>query len=399
MDRDSNILWVDFLANAVRLADRNEQEKLADHAKEAGITHLVISAKTPYGLTSYPSRFEPHIGDGADGRFVVWKGRDFLGELLEVLHSRGLKVIASMDTFVEGAHDNDDGLAHDKEDWKVVYYKPASSGLQPEFIATENRREESVFVNPIHEEVRLHELSIVKEIVENYDVDGFVLDRCRYPNVYGDFSDLSRKKFEAYINAKVERWPEDIFTADPKNGKEIVPGKLFGLWTEWRAMNIKSFVQQARAVVKTAKPDCLLCIYVGSWYPVYYSEGVNWGSITYQPYELDWVSENYHNAGYADELDFLMTGCYYPQVEKQEALDKGLKYWYSVEGGIEVSQQALNGQIPLFPSLYLLDYQGNPDQFARAVRMCKDRSQGVMLFDLIYIEIYGWWDRVKQLLI
>ena len=45
----------------------------------------------------------------------------------------------------------------------------------------------------------LYALSFVKEIVEKYDIDGYSLDYCRYPNMYGDFSDFSRKDFEKYL--------------------------------------------------------------------------------------------------------------------------------------------------------------------------------------------------------
>ena len=73
----------------------------------------------------------------------------------------------------------------------------------------------AVFVNPLHPDVRAYELSIVEEICRNYAVDGIVLDRMRYPNIYADFSELSRKAVEQFTDSQVTNWPEDVFVRRP----------------------------------------------------------------------------------------------------------------------------------------------------------------------------------------
>ena len=35
---------------------------------------------------------------------------------------------------------------------------------------------------------------------------------------------------------------------------------------------------------------------------------------------------------------------------------------------------------------------GNPEQFRKAVRMNLDKSDGLMVFDLVHIVNFGWWD-------
>lgn len=398
--KGSNILWVDFLANSERLADPKEQTKLMQNASRSNITHIVVDAKIPYGHTTYPSQYALHVDTWSDGRYERWKGRDFLGELLEAGHAYGLQVYANINVFAEGINNSNDGLAYQHKDWQVKYYQPAVEGTPAQYINAEGYRETSLFVNPIHEEVQKHQLNIIEEVVTNYKVDGVVLDRCRYPNIYGDFSSLSREGFEKYIGQKVSNWPEDIFVAESINEHEeqLVRGPLFKKWVEWRAGNIKRFVQRAKKHVKQLNPNCLFSIYVGSWYPLYYNEGVNWASTSYQS-DLDWVSNNYHEAGYADELDFLMTGCYYPEVYKEEAQRNNRPAdWYSVEGAIEVSANVVNSKIPFFASLYLNDYHNNIEQFKKAVQLCREQSHGVMLFDVCYLEIYQWWDAMPDML-
>ncbi|AJY74307.1 hypothetical protein VN24_06585 [Paenibacillus beijingensis] len=94
-----------------------------------------------------------------------------------------------------------------------------------------------------------------------------------------------------------------------------------------------------------------------------------------------------------------MTGCYYPEVTVEEAAANNRPAaWYSVEGAIDMSLEAIQNRIPVIASLYLNDYDGNLEQFRRAVRMCRERTYGVMLFDTVYINRYEWWQEMPSLL-
>ncbi|WP_199614470.1 alpha amylase family protein [Paenibacillus alkalitolerans] len=256
----------------------------------------------------------------------------------------------------------------------------------------------ATFVNPIYEEVRQYELNIVKEIVSKYDVDGVVLDRARYSNVYADFSDLSRSEFEKYIGAQVENWPEDIFQVKfTETGDELVAGPWFKKWIEWRAHNIYNFFNDARDLVKSVKDDVYFSTYVGSWYPYYYNEGVNWGSKRYIPDE-PWASEDYHKYGYAGLLDFIMTGLYYPEITEEEAVAKSNPEWMSVEGAAHLSTEVVDQDTFVYGSLYLLQYQGQPERFKQAVEMTVNETNGIMIFDLVYLEMYDWWHILENTL-
>src|SRR5690625_2637174 len=185
------VLWVDFLANGIRLADKNEQKKLMRNATDAGITHIVIDAKIPYGHVTYDSDYGIHVGDGLGKKYDMWKNRNFLNELKTFAKECGLITFANVNIFSEGINRLKEGKAFENPEWKVQFY---NSQLSQESSAMEYADGETVFVNPIHPEVIEHELNIIKE-VSRHDLDGIILDRCRYPNVYGDFSNLSRKKF------------------------------------------------------------------------------------------------------------------------------------------------------------------------------------------------------------
>ncbi len=254
----------------------------------------------------------------------------------------------------------------------------------------------SVFVNPIREDVRNYELSIIEELITNYDLDGIVLDRARYSNEHADFSDLSREKFEEYIDQEVTNWPEDIYEIQlDGTDQEIMEGPLYKEWIEFRAHNIQSFFKEAESLIHSYDDDLMFTTYVGSWYPLYYNEGVNWASKDYKP-EYDWASEDYHKTGYAESLDFLMTGNYYYDVTTEESDASGLPYWYSVEGSAQLAMEAVDYATPLYGSLYLQQYEGDPEQFRKAIRAVEDNTHGIMLFDLVYLEMYGWWEIIEE---
>ena len=253
----------------------------------------------------------------------------------------------------------------------------------------------ALFVNPLNPKARSHALGVIREICTGYAVDGIVLDRMRYPNIYTDFSDLTRKAFEAFVGHSVGAWPEDVFRIDPVPGREIIRGSLFKSWLKFRAKVIRDFLSEARTIVKSRRRDIKLGIYVGSWYPLYYDVGVNWGSRNHST-DLEWWPDGYQETGYADLVDYMCTGCYYAHPTRKEATAGGDEEWKSVEAAADESINAVKDDTFVYAGLYVYQYQGRPQKFTEAIRQCFDKTQGCMLFDLVYVRDYGWWDILKQ---
>lgn len=252
----------------------------------------------------------------------------------------------------------------------------------------------AVFVNPANAAVRDYEVSIAREIVHDYAVDGLILDRMRYPNMYADFSDLSRSQFEAVLGKPVERWPEDIYQITAP-GADVVRGQYFNQWLEWRSRQIKDFLSDLRTAVKSEKPELKLGVYVGSWYNDYYGVGVNWGSAQYSP-KCDWATTSYNTTGYAGLVDYMCTGCYYPYATRADARAAGKDEGGTVEASAQASNTVTMDDTFVYPSLYLLDYQNKPEAFTQALQAALGSGQGIMLFDLVYVRKYDWWPLLKQ---
>lgn len=265
--------------------------------------------------------------------------------------------------------------------------------------AAEHSAQSATFVNPILGEVQDYATSVLLELVENYDIDGIVLDRARYASEYADFSDASRSAFEDRIGSKVNSWPEDVFEiVFTDSGQSIERGSLFPEWIEFRASVIRDFVEHAGALVHESDPSVLYSTYAGAWHPLYWQEGVNWGSQDYQP-DYEWASPNYGSTGYAESLDYFMAGTYFVDVTREEAAESGQpEDWYSVEGSADLAMEANDLSTFVYGSLFVQQYEGDHESFRRAMNMAMDRTHGLMIFDLVYLEQYDWWSIVEEVL-
>lgn len=253
-----------------------------------------------------------------------------------------------------------------------------------------------IFVNPIGD-AREYELSVIKEIVMNYDIDGIVFDRMRYPNLYADFSELSLNMFSKWLGIQHTVLPDDIFQFNKRPWLPIIPGSLYKQWLEWRAQQIHDFAEAAVNLVKGLKPEIEAGIYVGSWYESYYDVGVNWGSRRYNP-GYNWMTPGYNQTGYAEMFDYICTGCYYPTVTRNDARRLGKPEGATVEAGCELSMKAIDDASCVYGSLYLRDYNNNPDGFREAINIILNKTDGIMLFDLVYLEEYRWWQLLQDII-
>lgn len=253
----------------------------------------------------------------------------------------------------------------------------------------------AAFVNPANPVSREYELRVVDEIVTNYDVDGIVFDRMRHASLQSDFSELSRQKFEEYLGQRLNRFPGDIYSFDPAPGRPLLWGPYFKQWLEWRARNIRTWLEQASNLVRTKRPNAKIGVYVGSWYNTYYTVGVNWGSEEFAP-GLEWMSPTYNKTGYAGLLDWITTGCYHPIATRDQAKNAGLDDSYTVQAAAELSARAVGDVAFVYAGLYVLDYKGSPEAFREAIQAARDYTHGVMLFDLVHVEEYGWWPLIED---
>lgn len=391
-----HILWIDLPANAKYYTTAAQVQALFQTIRQYPIDAVVVDVKAYTGYVAYPSSHAPHI---SETRIPSHRGlppdTDWLALFSQAARDAGVKIYASMNVFSEGHRHLQDGALYldaAKSPWRTVYFQEAFPESTPP--EAEALLGFTTFVNPLREDVRLHALAVAEEILA-YDIDGLVLDRGRFANIFSDFSEETQQAFAHKVGTRVS-WPQDVFTLEVDDEDVVIqPGPLFQDWVHFRAAAITDFFRSVRDLVSRYEGKALAA-YVGSWYNHYHHEGVNWARKGYQP-SYDWAGPDYHETGYADMLDFLMVGAYYPEVTIEQAWEAGLEDWQSVEGGVRLAVDVVDGVVPVYGSLYLLDYRGNPQSFVDALHMVTHLTEGVMLFDVVYLELYDWWHLLDEL--
>ncbi len=314
MSKSKRLMWLDAEANLWELSTREGVKRTIASCKAANIDIVIVDVKPLAGVVLYNSRIAPRISIFKRAAYPA--AYDLLQTTIEEARKAEISVHAAVDVLSEGSPIMPGGPAFDHPDWQCIQLQPEEEAPVFKRVGKLDNVHGAMFVNPLHRQVRAYEMGVIREICQ-YDIDGIILDRMRYPNLYADFSDLTRKVFERSIGREVERWPGDILTRNAPPAQEV-RGPLFKQWLRFRAQVMRDFLAEARRAAKSAKPDVKLGVYVGSWYTTYYDVGVNWGSPEHTE-SLDWWPEGYEQTGFADLVDYLCTGCYYPHPTRREA--------------------------------------------------------------------------------
>lgn len=397
------LMWLDCSANWERFSDPDSIRYYAAKCREAGMTALVLDMKGTSSEVVWPSDEAPQL---KEWKGVVRPDFDFVGTFIRAARDNGLEIYGSFNTFAEGHGIFRRGLIYEHPEWQSVNYIPGK-GLVPQL---EIPGKSVLFTNPALPEVQEHEIALFTEVAQRYDLDGILLDRGRYDNIQSDFSDFSRRAFEAYIGQPVERFPEDIYAWEPdgEGGWKRTDGPWFKKWIEWRASVIHGFFARTKEALAAANPRLKFGAYTGAWYPSYFEVGVNWASNRYDPsQEFDWATPEYKNYGYAELLDIYTNGNYYWPVTIEEYRQGSKKHLnetdseasvgdhLSVEGGCRYSRRLLAGR-PFIGGMYVEDYKRDTVQFKRAVEMNLRESDGLMVFDIVHIINRDWWGPLRR---
>jgi len=252
------------------------------------------------------------------------------------------------------------------------------------------------FFNPANDDVQNFVLQLLADLAK-YDLDGIILDRCRYDD-YGlesDFSDISKQKFEEYIGETVANFPADIMAP----GTDEIPSDqpvYFKKWLEFRAKVIHDFIVKAREKVKSVNNNIKFGVYVGAWYSTYYTSGVNWASPKYNTsaYYPKWATSDYKNYGYADHLDYIFLGAY---ASVNNIYGSGE---WTMEGFCKNGRELLQGDVPFAGGPDIGNSTGWTDggQSAKipdTIDACISNSDGFFAFDLCHVKKYDYWNAFK----
>lgn len=380
------VLWIEQSPNSKTFQSSSDVEQMVLKAKDAGVTAFGIDVKGPEGFVSYKKNELSHSPYVSEMTSEKKKGSnpnlDLLEEYVKYAHKHGMKVYASINVFTEGNIElNESAFLASHPEWEEIVQRPEDKGSLLPISQSSYTGKLLTFVNPSNEEVQKLQLARFEEILKNYDVDGVNLDRGRYDNLYADFSDISKVKFQQYLSEhgkNLVSWPEDAFKISETGS--LIKGKYYNEWWAFRSGVIKEFSKNVRELVdkySVSKGKLLtLSAYVGSWYESLYQNGVNWASPNFRydsrlalP-EDSIYTEEYQKTGYIDNLDFIMIGTYY---KTSKEINK-----YITLGNI-----ITNGELPVYAGMALNDLP-DPALQREIIQTGLMNASGIMLFDLCY---------------
>ena len=266
-------------------------EKMFDNALSFGMNAVVVHVR-PFSDAMYKSSYYPW-SSYASGTQGVNPGYDPLKIMVTAAHERGLEIHAWLNPYRVSTTWN-----YGTDVKKLSKSNPARKWLTNKKTKDDRYVLEyagALYYNPSAKAVRELIINGIREIVENYDVDGIHLDDYFYPDLDKNY----KTNFDA---------PEyDTYAAKQKKA-----GKKAMSIAEWRKNNVNKLVKGIYSAVKEADPDCIFGISPGGFID-YFDEEFRWyvdyrtwmskeGYIDYICPQLYWSFNNRNIFPYYDTL-------------------------------------------------------------------------------------------------
>ena len=158
-------------------------------------------------------------------------------------------------------------------------------------------------------------------------------------------------------------------------------------WWAFRANVITSFVKEVRKEIHSINKKVELEYWAASWIHGIYGQGQNWASPK-SDFSLSypWGSEAYNESGFAPYLDTFLCGTYLERIY-------GIDDPESIEYGIARAQRLVGNDCKVFGTIYALNHKAN---IADAVSLCLEKSEGLMVFDIVQVIEMNLWDGIQK---
>ncbi len=267
-----------------------DPESIVRTMKNAGAQMLVVKSRPHTGLALFPTKYgRMHKG---------LKGRDYVGEMIELCHKNGIAVQAYFSQ-------NFDNWAYENHpDWRMINCDGLNSREKMDYYnATMFSKGRYGLVCPNNEEYRKYVQACLTEMTENYDFESIFLDMPFWPEVC--YCPSCRKK---YFEATGKEMPRII---DWGNSD-------FRKWQLLREEWMGEFAKFASDCVKKIKPHVTieqnLSVMVSSW--VYGSSEFIADSCDYAGGDLyggfleeSFISKYYRNISKTLPFEFITSRC------------------------------------------------------------------------------------------
>ncbi len=281
-DEEFRAVWISYLefksGGYTEKEFRNHIETMFNEVCERNMNAVVVHVR-PFGDAMYESDYFPW------SRYVSGKqgkdpGFDPLEIMVEEAHARGLEFHAWLNPYrVTSGSTDVKTLSTDNPARK---YRTDSSKTNDRYVLTYSG---SLYYNPSVKQVQTLITNGIKEIVNNYDVDGIHFDDYFYPSLGKNFtSNFDAPEYESYKKKQIAQNKEYLSIAD------------------WRRENINTLVKNVYSSIKKINPDVVFGISPGGFMDAlkaddkYYVDFETWlghdGYIDYLCPQLYWSNDH-----------------------------------------------------------------------------------------------------------
>jgi len=216
-------------------------QTLVDQVAAQNYNTIMVHARFRGDATYFPNRSNTTYPN-SEPRSTFAGNIDVLQEFITRGRAAGLEVIAYVNVFLvtdgKATETRSNHVANAHPEWRTYAYNGGSPVVQT--VALED---EGLWLDPGLPAVRDYSAKICADIVSNYDVDGIVIDRIRYPQTYWR---RAEKDFGYH--------PESIAAFNAKYGKSGVPGPTDTDWMKYREDQVTTGIEHIYYTVTKIKP-------------------------------------------------------------------------------------------------------------------------------------------------
>ncbi len=234
------------------LQSRKSIDDLINFASEKNINDLFVQVRGR-GDALYKSQMIPRSQLLPSNEF------DPLSYLLQNIKGKGIKVHAWVNVYLIWSNRtmpiDKKHIIYNNEDWvDTIEEWPLNINRQLNRVSRNNEGE-GVFLAPNHPKVNNYLVSVFKEIIDNYEIDGLHLDYIRYQD-----ADYGRNPYAiAKFKKDVGRDPNPWFLEMERSN--VASQRLIGNLKQWnnaKRSSITNLVKEVKELINDTRPNIML---------------------------------------------------------------------------------------------------------------------------------------------
>jgi uncharacterized lipoprotein YddW (UPF0748 family) len=140
---------------------------------------------------------------------------------------------------------------------------PGYLGRLARFVRGQSSEIEGLYLSPVSPSAAAYTTSIVRDVVDRYDLDGIHLDYIRYPREDFDYSSETLKTFRASLADELRAADRQRYDTRAANGEPLIYTQVFPhRWRAFRTERLTALLTAIRQAVKLIRPTALVSVAV-----------------------------------------------------------------------------------------------------------------------------------------